>query len=171
MSVSSAQELFQTYKAVRRRMAGEYQPNYVDRNIVRPVDQSLVLTKWQMRKLRNTLDDALKNAENDEFKIYQPKLRTIIKAVSEEFEISITDLLSARKPTYLIIPRFMIAYLARSLTTKSTTEIGRAMNNRDHTTIIHAINRAHEILASDNELCKRVAVLEDILKDPRNVEI
>lgn len=46
-------------------------------------------------------------------------------------------------------PRTAIVYLARKLTTYSYTEIAAHLNNRDHSTIIHAYQRGEQMFETD----------------------
>ena len=58
--------------------------------------------------------------------------------VCKFFKISKNEMLSSRRSRYLVRPRQTAIYLAKSLTSKSLPEIGRAFANRDHTlSLIH----------------------------------
>ncbi|RMD49972.1 MAG: chromosomal replication initiator protein DnaA, partial [Alphaproteobacteria bacterium] len=43
-------------------------------------------------------------------------------------------------------------------------EIGRGFGGRDHTTVIHAVRRVEELLASDAQLAEDVRLLRRILE-------
>jgi chromosomal replication initiator protein len=47
-------------------------------------------------------------------------------------------------------------YLARELTDHSLPEIGRGIGQRNHTTVLHALNRVSAALRSDESVRKAV---------------
>ena len=70
-------------------------------------------------------------------------------------------MLSARRSRYLVRPRQTAIYLAKSLTTKSLPEIGRAFSNRDHTTVIHSVKTIDRLRKNDNELSGNIESLKN----------
>ena len=171
--LSNAQQLYEVYKSARSNMRMGPKLNLVNTDLIRPVieetDEPIIqikeepLSKWQLRKLRQALDDALKN-DYEADKVYRPKLKTIVAAVAHEFGFTVNDLISQRKPADLVTARFVAIHLARRLTLLSTTGIGKGLGNRDHTTIIHALRRIIVRLDEDDALLSRVLRLETELK-------
>ena len=72
--------------------------------------------------------------------------------VCKFFKISKNEMLSARRSRYLVRPRQTAIFLAKSLTSKSLPEIGRAFSNRDHTTVIHSVKTIEKLRKNDSEL-------------------
>mgnify|MGYP001248032015 CR=1 FL=1 len=72
--------------------------------------------------------------------------------VCKFFKISKNEMLSSRRSRYLVRPRQTAIYLAKSLTSKSLPEIGRAFANRDHTTVIHSVKTIERLKKIDSEL-------------------
>lgn len=68
-------------------------------------------------------------------------MHSIKKAVCAVWGISEIELISTRKSYDVAQPRFVVMTLCRTLTIKSTTEIGLALGGRDHTTIIHGCRK------------------------------
>ena len=60
-------------------------------------------------------------------------------AVCKYYGVGFNELLSPRRLPRLVKARHVAMHLARDLTTASLPEIGRAFN-RDHSTVIYAIN-------------------------------
>lgn len=79
-------------------------------------------------------------------------LRLILKCVSEYFGTSETELKSERRPRHLTRQRQAYYWLARELTGRSTTVIGRALGARDHTTVIHHLKEIDLILKEDRSV-------------------
>ena len=85
----------------------------------------------------------------------------IQKKVAEYFNIRLSDMSSPRRARAVARPRQIAMYLSKQLTSKSLPDIGRTFGGRDHTTVMHAVNRIEELsiedslLADDIELLKR----------------
>ncbi len=79
--------------------------------------------------------------------------RVFISDVQREvcafFELTKKDLLSHRRNKSIVRPRQVGMYLAKILTSRSLPEIGRRFGNRDHTTVLHAIRKVEELMASN----------------------
>ena len=88
-------------------------------------------------------------------------IEVIQKKVAEYFNIRLSDMSSPRRARAVARPRQIAMYLSKQLTSKSLPEIGRTFGGRDHTTVMHAVNRIEELtiddslLADDLELLKR----------------
>ena len=75
--------------------------------------------------------------------------REIIDAAAQEFGVERDALLARdRRPT-VAIARQVAMYLARELTEHSLPEIGRGIGGRNHTTVLHAVNRISAALRTD----------------------
>jgi chromosomal replication initiator protein len=72
------------------------------------------------------------------------------------------DLLSRRRSVRVARPRQVAMWLARHITPCSLPEIGRAFN-RDHTTVMHAIDRVAELMRADTRFTDEVLGLLDEL--------
>lgn len=70
-------------------------------------------------------------------------MRAIIRVVSSATGVSPIDLVSLRRDARTAKARQIVAWLARKLTVLSLPQIGARLG-RDHTTILHAINRCDE---------------------------
>lgn len=70
----------------------------------------------------------------------------IKRAIAAHFDISVCDLISARRTANVILPRQIGIYLAKELTLLSLPEIGRRFGNRDHTTVLHSIRKVAALL-------------------------
>lgn len=75
----------------------------------------------------------------------------IMKAVSEQFKISISELKSKKRNRNITIPRQIAMFLCRELTKHSLPEIGRSFGGKDHTTVIHSCNKVKNVLFKDAE--------------------
>ena len=92
------------------------------------------------------LKDLINLSENN---VTVDSIQTI---VCKFFKISKNEMLSSRRSRYLVRPRQTAIFLAKSLTSKSLPEIGRAFSNRDHTTVIHSVKTIDKLIKEDNEI-------------------
>jgi len=73
----------------------------------------------------------------------------IQKKVAEYFNLSHIDLRGRKRTKAVAFPRQVAMYITRELTEYSTTEIGSDFGGRDHTTVMHAIQKIEGSLKSD----------------------
>lgn len=76
-------------------------------------------------------------------------IESIQKAVSVHFDIKVLDINSQIRLKILSLPRQIAMYLARKYTKKSFPDIGKAFGGRDHSTVIHAVNKIEGALKED----------------------
>ena len=79
--------------------------------------------------------------------------------VCETFGLTHDELLSPSRSARIAWPRHAAMYLARKHTQDSLTTIGRAFGGRGHTTVMHAVKRTADRLATDPEAFETIRVL------------
>jgi hypothetical protein len=88
-----------------------------------------------------------------------PSIERIQASVAKFYGLAATDLLSARQFAKVVRPRHVAMYLCRTLTPRSFPEIGRLFGNRDHTTILHGVNKITRDMQSDERLASEIKTL------------
>ena len=91
-------------------------------------------------------------------------IEEIQRRVSEHWNIRLTDMSSARRARNVARPRQVAMYLAKQLTSRSLPEIGRKFGNRDHTTVMHAVQRVTELMERDASFAEDVELLRRMLE-------
>jgi chromosomal replication initiator protein len=91
-------------------------------------------------------------------------IEEIQRRVAEHYNIKQLEMTSTRRSRNVARPRQVAMYLAKHLTQRSLPEIGRRFGDRDHTTVIHAINRVGELMAKDAQLAEDVELLKRMLE-------
>lgn len=91
-------------------------------------------------------------------------IEEIQKKVAEHYNISQTEMTSARRARAVARPRQVAMYLSKQLTTRSLPEIGRKFGNRDHTTVMHAVSRVNELMQADGDFAEGVELLRRMLE-------
>ena len=89
----------------------------------------------------------------------------IQKQVANHYNIKVSDMHSARRSRSVARPRQVAMYLSKKLTSKSLPEIGRKFGGKDHTTVMHAVKRIEELMASDSEIANDIELLERIVQN------
>jgi len=91
-------------------------------------------------------------------------IEEIQRKVAEHWNIRLTDMSSARRARAVARPRQVAMFLAKQLTSRSLPEIGRKFGNRDHTTVMHAVNRVGELMEQDPSFAEDVELLRRMLE-------
>ena len=89
---------------------------------------------------------------------------SIQKAVTDHFDLRISDMTSRRRPSNIAFPRQIAMYLSRKMTPCSLVEIGDAFGGRDHGTVIYACQKVKQRIESEPQIRDAVDVLMTVLK-------
>ncbi len=89
--------------------------------------------------------------------------KEIIAVVARYFGLTQTALKGPARRKTLVFARSIAVYLLRTLTSATYAQIGRALGNRDHTTIMHAMDSIQTSLTGDTRTQKTLEDLERIL--------
>jgi chromosomal replication initiator protein len=93
-------------------------------------------------------------------------LNEILDAAAQEFGVEPRDLLARDRRPGVAKARQVAMYLARELTEHSLPEIGRGIGGRNHTTVLHAVNRVGAELRTDDTVRTAVDNLRRRLGHP-----
>jgi chromosomal replication initiator protein len=99
----------------------------------------------------------------------------IQQAVAKEWGVTVEGLRSKTRTKTLTVPRQIAMYLIRELLSTQLVEIGNAFGGRDHSTVIHSLEKVHEAILESPDLKKRInrirAILENVSShSPMSVE-
>ncbi len=84
----------------------------------------------------------------------------IINVVAEHFEISANDILSKKRNFEFVLPRQICMYLCRLLTDEPLQSIGKALGKKDHTTVIHGIDKITGEIVYNEELKNKIDIIK-----------
>lgn len=113
----------------------------------------------------NKVDITLNNVEEALKDIISPNVvkqvtpQLIINVVADHFSITSDDITSKRRNSEFVQPRQICMYLCRKLTAESLQSIGKALGKKDHTTVIHGIDKISEEIQTNEELKNRIDVI------------
>lgn len=91
-------------------------------------------------------------------------LERVLKLVANHFNTSILDMRSKKRHKDLAKVRQIAFYLMKKVTDHPLQVIGKFVGGRDHSTVVHAINKVESFLKSDQELAQRIRALEQELE-------
>ena len=83
----------------------------------------------------------------------------IINVVAEHFGVNPEDITSKKRNSEFVEARQVVMYLCRSMTDTSYQNIGRILGKKDHTTIIHGVNKITEELENNEDLRNKVEII------------
>ena len=122
--------------------------NYIATNIksnIRELEGALnkLLAFSNLEKTEITLDIAIKELSNiitpDKSREITPQL--VIEVVSEHFQISLAQMISKNRSSAIVRPRQIAMYLCKNMTDTPLESIGAVLGGRDHSTIIHGVQK------------------------------
>ena len=101
--------------------------------------------------------DILAELWGDEEKVIT--IEHIQRKAAEFFGIKLSDMRARNRTKAIAFPRQIAMYLARQLTHASLVEVGRAFGGKDHTTVLHAVEKIQLLLQEDPKFKKTLDTL------------
>jgi chromosomal replication initiator protein len=84
----------------------------------------------------------------------------IIDVVAEHFGVNPEDITSKKRNSEFVVPRQVVMYLCRELTDTSLAKIASILDKKDHTTIIHGINKITEDMKTNDDLRNKIDIIK-----------
>lgn len=84
----------------------------------------------------------------------------IINVVSEHYGVNADDITSKKRNSEFVLPRQVVMYLCRTMTATSLQNIGKLLGKKDHTTIIHGVEKITKELETNEELKNRIETIK-----------
>jgi len=113
---------------------------------------------------REALRDKLRFESSTDSPAQNLSVTTIQKAVADEWGVTPEGLKSKTRTKSLTVPRQAAMYLCREVLNLQLVEIGNSFGGRDHSTVIHSLDRANTLLKEDQLFQQRVEKLRGILE-------
>jgi chromosomal replication initiator protein len=88
--------------------------------------------------------------------------------VSKEWGVTIEGLRSKTRTKNLTVPRQVAMYLMRELLAMQLVEIGAAFGGRDHSTVIHSLERVVAMMKEESSFAQRLGKIQVALESLRN---
>jgi chromosomal replication initiator protein len=113
---------------------------------------------------REALRDKLRPGESAAASVVGLNSDTIQQAVAKEWGVTTEGLRSKTRTKALTTPRQAAMYLMRELLGLQLVEIGAAFGGRDHSTVIHSLERVTSTIREDPAFAQRIARLRVLLE-------
>ena len=113
---------------------------------------------------REALRDKLRPGESAVASMAGLNSETIQQAVAKEWGVTTEGLRSKTRTKALTAPRQVAMYLMRELLGLQLVEIGAAFGGRDHSTVIHSLERVTATMREDPTFAQRIARLRVLLE-------
>ncbi|MBN2039934.1 MAG: chromosomal replication initiator protein DnaA [Spirochaetes bacterium] len=88
----------------------------------------------------------------------------IMNKVAGKYNVSVEDITSKSRHSRFIKPRFIAMYLSRKLTNLTTTDIGKEFGDRDHSTVLNAMNNVERMMEEEEEMKE---MIEEMIQELR----
>lgn len=147
------------------------------RSSVRELEGSIIkLLAYASLKHREITVDVARDALRDKLKPGSdgmasgaPALNTFViqQAVAKEWGITTEGLRSKTRTKNLTVPRQVAMFLMRELLGMQLVEIGASFGGRDHSTVIHSLERVAAMMKEDGTFAQRVGKVQVALESLR----
>ena len=118
---------------------------------------------------REALRDKLRLAEAQDADLPRGlSLAAIQQAVAKEWGVTVDMLKSKTRTKQITTPRQIAMYLGRELLGLQLVELGNAFGGRDHSTVIHSLERVNAAMTEDPEVRTRIGRLKSLLETMRS---
>lgn len=89
--------------------------------------------------------------------------KQVIKTVAEFYDLRESDLMDRSRKKEIVRPRQVVMYLLRAESKASFPSIGERLGGRDHTTVMHAVQKIGREVETDETFRKEVGALRERL--------
>ena len=142
------------------------------RSSIRELEGSIIkLLAYASLKHRDITTELAREALRDKIRAPEPgdepaalNTNAIQQAVAREWGVTTEGLRSKTRTKTLTIPRQVAMHLMRELLGMQLVEIGNAFGGRDHSTVIHSLERVGEMVKEDPDFARRVQKVESSLR-------
>jgi chromosomal replication initiator protein len=93
-------------------------------------------------------------------------IEEILRAVSRYYGLKPSDLKSPKRSKEIALARQIAMFLCRGLTSSSFPEIGSSFGGKDHSTVIHAVNKIETLLKDNRKINEDIAAIKKIVLPP-----
>lgn len=111
--------------------------------------------------------DLAREALDTEPQQYAERVRTtpeqIVERTAEHWNVTVDDMKSKRRTRTLVVPRQVAMYLIKTTLDLPYTDIGSIFGGRDHSTVIHSVNKVEAQMAGDPTFRSQVRRLQEAL--------
>ncbi len=114
---------------------------------------------FTIETVESALENLIKPKQNSK-DIIKDKIQNCLSVVSEYYNITTTDLTSKKRKRMYLFPRQVAMYLIKDLYALPYKRIGGYFSGRDHSTVMHSVEKISSDLQVDSDVKKDVEKLK-----------
>jgi chromosomal replication initiator protein len=114
--------------------------------------------EFNVKNAEAALESLVKPRINDNL-LSENKIKNIMSVVSDYYRISTSDLVSKKRTAKYVFPRQVAMYLIKTMYDLPYKKIGSFFNNRDHSTVMHSVEKINNEMEMDSNVKKDVEKL------------
>lgn len=88
----------------------------------------------------------------------------VVQLVSDHYNISMEDIKSKKRLSKIAVPRQIAMYICRTYLNENLTKIGAEFGGKNHTTVMHAVNKIKSMLEKDGKLAEEIQKIVDNIR-------
>ena len=89
-----------------------------------------------------------------------PTFQDVLESVSRYYSVSVQDMIGASRVREILLPRQIAMYLGKKYLRISFVRLGELFSNRDHTTVMNAVEKIDKNVQNDPQLLREMRALE-----------
>ena len=114
---------------------------------------------FNVKNAEISLESLVKPRASDKF-LNENKIKNVLSIVSDYYRISTIDLISKKRTTKYVFPRQVAMYLIKTIYDLPYKKIGTYFNNRDHSTVMHSVEKITNEIEMDKNVKNDVEKLK-----------
>lgn len=141
----------------------DYIASAVNSNI-RELEAKLLQTVTRARSMGQPLDVGVTRSIVGEIEANKNKLITpniVLREVTKYYGTTIKDLKGERRTKTIVVPRQVAMYLLREINGLGYLAIGELLGGRDHTTILHGVDKINQELNKNSSISKEIEQIKN----------
>ena len=87
-------------------------------------------------------------------------IQLIVETVAEYYNITLEQMMSKKRSNDIARPRMIAMYLAKNMTDSSLDAIGASLGGRDHSTVIHGVNKINDDIINSEEFKQQIETIK-----------
>ncbi len=89
-----------------------------------------------------------------------PTFQDVMETISAYYSVSVQDMVGSSRVKEILLPRQMAMYLGKKYLRMSYVSIGTLFSNRDHTTVMNAVDKIETKIQQDPQLLREMRAIE-----------
>ena len=142
--------------------------------IAKNMDKNVRELEGALTKVLSLIKLGMNPTEEDIAKLLQIDLESkrkkitpikVIKAVSDVFDVKVSDIKGDRRTAYIAQCRQIVMYILRNELSMPLERVAKEVNRSDHTTVIHACDKIDLLRKKDSKLNERLNECYKIIRE------